>query len=204
MKKIGIMGGTFNPIHIGHLMLAQWAMDAQSLNEVWFIPTGCSYMKDGKDILAPIERYTMTELAIMDNPQMRCLDVEIKREGYTYTYETLEELHRQYPQHQFYFITGADCLFTIEKWKYPERIFAVSSMIAAVRGDATMDEMESKRKELQTKYQADIILLPFLKLEISSTLVRERIHEHQSIRYFVPEKVISYIEEKGFYGYESK
>ena len=77
-------------------------------------------------------------------------------------------------------------------------------MIAAVRGDATMDEMESKRKELQTKYQADIILLPFLKLEISSTLVRERIHEHQSIRYFVPEKVISYIEEKGFYGYESK
>lgn len=204
MKKIGIMGGTFNPIHYGHLLLAQWAMDAQKLDEVWFIPTGCSYMKDTKDILTPLERYAMVKLAISDNSKMKCLDVEIKREGYTYTYETLEVLHREYPEYHFYFITGADCLFSIEEWKYPERIFQNCSMIVAVRGDATMDEMESKRKELHSRYQADITLLPFLQLEISSTIIRNRIRNKQSIHYLVPEKVISYIEEKGFYGYESK
>ena len=204
MKKVGIMGGTFNPIHYGHLLLAEWAMDAKELDEIWFIPTGCSYMKAGKDILAPMERYAMTKQAISDNPKMKCLDLEIKREGYTYTYETMEELCREYPEHHFYFITGADCQLTIENWKYPERIFANCSMIAAVRGDATMDEMDSKRRELQEKYGADITLLPFLQLEISSTLIRERILKKQSIRYLVPEKVISYIEEKGFYGYESK
>lgn len=202
MKKVGIMGGTFNPIHNGHLLLAEWAMDAEKLDEVWFIPTGCSYMKAGTDVASPEARFAMTGLGISGNPRLKCLDVEIKREGYTYTFETMEELCRDYPEHHFYFISGADCLFTIEKWKSPERIFANCSMIAAVRGDATMDEMNAKSLELQQKYGADIKLLPFLQLEISSTQIRERIRNRQSIRYLVPEAVISYIEEKGLYGYE--
>lgn len=204
MKKIGIMGGTFNPIHIGHLLLAQWAKDTENLDEIWFIPTGCSYMKAGQGILPPKERFEMTCLAISGNSSMKALDMEINRQGYTYTYETLEELHQKYPEYHFHFIFGADCLFTIEEWKYPERIFANSSIIAALRGDATIEEMERKRKDLQDKYQADIKLLPFLQLEISSTTIRERVRKGQSIRYLVPDAVISYIEEKGFYGYESK
>lgn len=204
MKKIGIMGGTFNPIHMGHLLLAEWAKDAEGLDEIWFIPTGCSYMKSNQDMAASKERFQMTSLAICGTESMKVLDIEIRREGYTYTYETLEELKHEYPEYHFFFIFGADCLFSIESWKHPERIFANCSIIAAVRGDATMEEMNCKRAKLQEKYDADIRLLPFLQLEISSTIIRERIKEGHSIRYLVPDTVISYIEEKGLYGYEIK
>ena len=125
MQKIGIMGGTFNPIHIGHLTLAQRVLDDLKLDEIWFIPTGCSYMKSNKDMVSPEERYHMTSLAIENHSQMKCLDIEIKRQGYTYSYETLEQLKNLYPQNVFYFIFGADCLFQIEEWKYPERIFRI-------------------------------------------------------------------------------
>ena len=199
MKKIGIMGGTFNPIHIGHLLLAQWALDAEALDEVWVIPTGCSYMKSNQDMATPDERYHMTCLAVKGNDKLRCSDIEILREGHTYTYETLEELHNRYPEYRFYFIFGADCLYAIEKWKCPERIFAGCSVIAAVRGDASMEAMKAKMKEVEEKYNADIHLLPFLQLEISSTEIRKRIGKGQSVRYLVPDEVITYIEEKGLY-----
>lgn len=199
MRKIGIMGGTFNPIHMGHLMLAEDVRDAFSLDEIWLIPTGCSYMKAEASVLSPKERYHMTSLATSDNEKFRCLDIEIKREGYTYTYETLEELRREYPEAAFFFLTGADCLFTIENWKEPERIFANCHMIASVRGDASLTEMEAKRDELAKKYHAQITLFSFRNLEISSTDIRERVRQGKSIRYLVPDKVRSYIEEKGFY-----
>lgn len=202
MKKIGIMGGTFNPIHVGHLLLAEWAMDEAGLAEVWVVPTGCSYMKANQDIVSAAERYEMTCKAVEDNPRMKCLDIETGREGYTYTYETLLELRSKYPENQFYFIFGADCLFTIETWKKPEIIFDNCSIIAAVRGDASIEQMEAKIAELRDKYHADIRLLPFLQLEISSTDIRKRVREGKSIKYLVPEQILSYIEEKGFYGNE--
>ena len=193
------MGGTFNPIHIGHLLLAEWAMDTEGLDEVWFIPTGFSYMKQHQYHVSAEERFHMTSLAIHDNDRMKCLDIEVKRDGYTYTYETLLELRRQYPDYHFYFIYGADCLFSIEKWKYPERILANCTMIAATRGDACTEEMSNKIAELKDKYQADIKLLPFMQLGVSSTEIRERIKNKRSIKYLVPYEVITYIEEKGFY-----
>ena len=204
MKKIGIMGGTFNPIHIGHLLLAEWAMDAEALDEIWVIPTGCSYMKAEQNVLSGQERYEMTCKAIEDNLRMKCLDIEILRTGYTYTYETILELRDKYPEYSFYFIFGADCLFTIETWKNPRMIFDNCSIIAAVRGDSPIEQMQEKIEELCDKYHADIRLLPFLQLEVSSTGIRERVKAGQSIKYLVPDKVISYIEEKGFYGYEGK
>ena len=205
MRKIGLMGGTFNPIHMGHLLLAQWAMEEQGLEEVWLIPTGCSYMKlSTADMVSPWERYEMTCLAIDGNPRMKCLDIEIRREGYTYTYETLLELSKEYPDCQFYFIFGADCLYSIENWKQPEVIFKHCNIIAALRGDASIEQMQQKIQELQQRYQASIILLPFLQLEISSTNIRERINKGKSIRYLVSDEVMSYIEEKGFYQNEGK
>ena len=201
MKKIGIMGGTFSPIHIGHLLLAQWALDAEKLDEIWFIPTGHSYLKANVDMPSPQERYEMTCLAIADNPHMKCLDVEIKREGNTYTCDTLVELHKEYPDHHFHFIFGADCLFSIENWRNPEQIFENCTIIAAVRGDTPLTEMTVKKAELEEKYNADIHLLPFLQLEISSTLVRERLTQKTSVKYLVPDNVIAYIKEKGLYGF---
>lgn len=200
MKKIGIMGGTFNPIHIGHLVLAENSMEEMELDEVWIIPTGCSYMKeDFADILPGKERLAMTVLAAEGNDRIKCLDTEIKREGYTYSYETLEQLAQEYPENHFYFIFGADCLFSIETWRYPERIFRNCTVVAAVRNGTSLSEMERKRSELMQKYEADIRLLPFLNLEISSTMIREKIKQGASVRYLLPDKVYSYIREKNFY-----
>lgn len=203
MKKIGIMGGTFNPIHLGHLLLAEWARDEIGLDEVWVIPTGCSYMKAGQDIVDAEQRFQMACMAVEGNAGLSCKDIEINRQGYTYSYETVEILRGQYPEYHFYFIFGADCLYTIEKWKYPERIFANCTVIFAVRGDSSIEDMQHKIAELEDKFQADIRMLPFLQLEISSTEIRERVRAGQSIRYLVPDNVIAYIEEKGLYRNET-
>ncbi len=199
MGKIGIMGGTFDPIHVGHLLLAQCALEEAGLDEVWFVPTGYSYMKEGQKISSPEERFHMTQLALKGLERMKCLDLEIRREGATYSYETLEMLREQYPQHAFYFILGADCLLTLDSWRYPERIFASAHIIAAVRNGTPLAQMEKKRESLEADYGAGITLLPFWNLEISSTDIRERTAAGKSIRYLVPESVRLYIEEKRLY-----
>lgn len=206
MARIGIMGGTFNPIHVGHLMLAEYALEEKQLDEVWLIPTGYSYMKDSSQILPGEERLKMVEMAIEDgkNARLKCRDTEIKRKGYTYSYETLEILKEEYPKHQFFFIFGADCLFSIENWKYPQKIFDSCEIIVAIRGDSDIRKIEEQKARLSLKYHGTIHVLPFLKLEISSTLIRERINSGKSIRYMVPEKVRKYIEEKDFYRGEKR
>lgn len=199
MRKIGIMGGTFNPIHTGHLLLAEWAMEEAGLEEVWVIPAGITRGKAESNLLDGRERLHMAELAVQDNQRMCCMDVEIRREGYTYTYETLEELQSLYPEAKFYFIAGADCLLSIEKWKCPEEIFRRCTLIAAVRDGTPEEAMEEKRAELLERYGGEIILLPFVRMSVSSSEIRRRRAEGKSIRYMVPESVRNYIEEKGFY-----
>mgnify|MGYP001625269812 CR=1 FL=1 len=201
MKKIGVMGGTFNPIHIGHMMLAEAARDEFSLDEIWLIPTGFSYMKNPRDVLSAEERYRMTCLAVKDNDKMRCLDMEIRRQGRTYSYETMEELKDSFPETEFFFLVGADCLFAMESWKFPERLFRACSIIAAVREGTDMPKMERKRLELEQRYGAIIFLFSFRNLEISSTDIRERIYGGKSIRYLVPDIVMRYIEKNGLYKY---
>lgn len=210
MRRIGVMGGTFNPIHAGHLLLAEWALTEVGLDEVWFIPTGVSYMKNAKDIAAGEDRLRMTQLAVEDNSSFKCLDIEVRREGYTYSCETLEYLRQEYPEDSFFFLVGADCLFSIESWKDPERIFHNCTLVAAVRGETTLPEMEEKRRELEHKYQGAcgtdgcrILLLPFISMSVSSTEIRRRIYDRKSVRYLVPDKVMTYIKEKGLYSEKS-
>ncbi len=199
MRKIGIMGGTFNPVHVGHLMLAQWAMEENRLDEIWFVPTGCSYMKTERNMVPPEDRFQMVSLAVANNDRMRCLDIETKREGYSYSCDTIEQLRAENPEDEFYFIFGADCLFAIETWHCPEKIFANCRIIAAGRGGSSERKMREKIAELEEKYGADIILMPFPSLAISSTLIRDRVREGKNVRYLVPEVVADYIEGKGFY-----
>ena len=198
-EKIGVMGGTFNPIHVGHLMLAEWALEAAELDRILFIPTGCSYMKQSNNVLDGEKRLKMVECAIQDNPRFAASGMEIERAGNTYTCDTMEQLKEQYPEASLYFIMGADCLYTIETWKAPERIFGSCSVIAAARNGASLNEMEKKRKELETRFQAQIRILQFPAIEISSTDIRSRVERGESIRYLVPEAVREYIQKNHFY-----
>ena len=198
--KIGIMGGTFNPVHMGHLLLAEAALDNASLDQVWLIPTGCSYLKQDEELPLPAgERYHMVELAIAGNNRFRCLDMEVNRPGNTYTYETLELLREQHPEHEYYFICGADCLFALDTWKYPERLCAACTILAAVRDEADSGEMQAQADRLTEKYHAKIQLLPFRRMDLSSSEIRALVSRGKSIRYLVPEAVRTYIEEKGVY-----
>lgn len=198
-RRIGIMGGTFNPIHMGHLLLAEWVKNEAGLEEIWLVPNGVSYMKESQEVAPAEDRLRMTELAIKRNRSFKCLDLEVKRGGYTYSYETLEELTRAYPGDTFYFILGADCLFTLETWKYPERIFQCCKLIAAVRDDVSLETMTEKKEELEQRYGGEILLLPFVRMSLSSTKIRERIRQGKSVRYMVPDSVLTYIEGKRLY-----
>ena len=144
MKKIGIMGGTFNPIHMGHLIIAEKAREQSGLDKVLFMPSGIPYMKDSRQVLPGKVRAQMTELAIRSNPFFDISTMEVEREGRTYTYETLETLRAQNPDTKYYFILGADSLWKIEEWRYPERIFAACHILAAVREEKTTEDMKEQ------------------------------------------------------------
>lgn len=197
--RVGIMGGTFNPIHMGHLLLAQTALTEENLDYILFMPSGCSYLKREDHVLEAAHRLKMTELAISDNPFFKISDMEIKREGATYTFETLKQLKKEQPTDSFYFIMGADCLFSIENWKNPREIFENCTLLAAVRDGASTDSMQEKCEELNNRYRADVKLLPFPETAISSTSIRKKLAEGKSVKYLVPDAVMAYIAEKHLY-----
>ena len=203
MKKIGIMGGTFNPIHNGHIALAKAAFDYCKLDEVWFMPSGCSYMKNKNDIVAGEDRIEMTRLAIEGISYFKCSDLEVKRSGNTYTAETLEILNGMYPEYKFYFILGADSLFGLPKWKQPEKITALCTLATVIRDDVNLQELEVQKQYLENTFHANIILLPFNKIDISSSLVREKLEKGEDVDGIIPEKVMLYIEEEHLYKKEN-
>ena len=199
MKKVGILGGTFNPIHLAHLMIAETALESEKLDEVLFIPTGCSYMKDQSEIASDKDRVRMTGLALEDNPNFALSTIEIEREGNTYTYETLLELKQKYPNQEYYLIVGADNLFTMEQWKCPEQIFENCKILAAVRGAKKVPDMEKQIAYLAEKFGAQISLLPIKHIDISSSMIREKVAIGESVRYILPEKVRQYVLKNGLY-----
>lgn len=199
MKKIGIMGGTFNPIHNGHIALGQAAFDYCGLDEVWFMPSGVSYLKKNDKIAAGSDRLEMTRLAIEGLPHFRCSDLEVKRKGNTYTADTLEELNEMYPECEFYFIVGADSLLGLPKWKSPEKIAALCTLVAVVRDEVNTQELQSQQKLLERTLGAHIVLVPFHKLNISSSIIREKLFKEEYVSDMVPLNVLSYIRENQLY-----
>lgn len=192
-KKIGILGGTFNPVHMAHLIIAETAQEEAGLDDILFVPSGCSYLKDMSEILPAKDRINMTGLAIEDNPHFALSTIETDREGNSYTCETLLELKERYPTQEYYLIVGADNLFTMEEWKDVEVIFQNAKILAAVRGSKKRADMEERIAELKEKYGADVTLLNVRHVDISSSMIREKVAAGRSIRYMVPEKVREYI-----------
>lgn len=198
-KRKGIMGGTFNPIHVGHLLLAETAKETFSLDEILFIPSGHSYMKDSRHIAPKEMRLEMTRLAIADNPCFRLSAIEVEREGNTYTFETLLALKEGEPDTEFYFIAGADSLFNMESWKNPHIVFRNCTVLAAVRDDMNKDTLQAQIQYLNEKFDAEIYLLPLKEITISSTDIRNKWKQKKSIRYMVPDQVIDYMKEHHLY-----
>lgn len=199
MKKVGIMGGTFNPIHTAHLILAENAYEQFRLDQIVFMPSKQPAYKDLGDIIAKEHRQKMIELAIEGNPHFSIDTMEYEREGNTYTADTLIELHQKYPDNEYYFIVGGDSLYQLEHWNRPQVILSLAHILAAQREDITDDRMIAKIDELEESFHADIRLIHIPQFDISSNMIRERLREGKTVRYFVPEKVDDYIREHGLY-----
>lgn len=195
-KRIGIMGGTFNPIHNGHLLLARKAQEQVSLDKILFMPSGNSYMK--RNVLETQKRVDMVALAIKNDPDFELSMIEAQKSGNTYTCETLKFLTESYPENQYYFIIGADILFQIEQWRNPELIFQMAVLVCAVRDDYDMDTIRKKGNILVAS-GAELIYLNMPKLDISSTDIRAKVKGSLPITDFVPPEVAYYIEQEHLY-----
>jgi len=205
MGNIGIMGGTFDPIHNGHLMLGEQAYKEYQLDEVWFMPSGHPPHKKNQKITDPDIRLTMTQLAIKGKTGLVCSDFEVRRNGSTYTAQTLRLLREAYPQHQYFFIIGADSLYEIEHWYEPDQVLSQAVILAARREyeDAHLS-MEQQIACLGTRYKADIRILHCKEMDISSAMLRERIAGGLSVSEYVPSKVLTYIKDQGLYQEKDK
>lgn len=198
-RKVGILGGTFNPIHMGHLILAEHAYSEFDLDEILFIPTGISYFKDPKTVADKKSRLDMLSEAIKNNSHFALSTIETDREGNSYTYETLELLKKENPDTSYYLILGADTFFQIEEWRNTEIIMKKATILASIRSGQSKEALEKKALELTEKYGAEIKILTFPYIDLSSTDIRQRIRTNKSVRYMLPDATLSYIEKNRLY-----
>ncbi len=196
---MGILGGTFDPIHTGHLILAEEACEAFSLDYVLLMPNGNPPHKAGQVQATMEQRTRMAELAVADNPHLRVSDFEKTPQDYHYTYETLEFLTAKHPDTDFYFILGADSLMLFHTWKEPQRICDCCAILAAVRDGMRPLELESWIEALNKRFGARIYPLSTTNIDISSNMIREKVQCGRSIRYYVPASVEAYIYREGLY-----
>ncbi len=197
--KIGIMGGTFDPIHIGHLLLGEFAYEDYGLDEIWYLPNGNPPHKQQAEESTLNHRVEMIRQAIRNVPYFKLCLHEAKETEHSYTYQTMRELNTLYPENDFYFILGADSLFSIETWKYFREIFPTCTILAAMRDDKDAADMRMQIRYLEEKYGARIRILQAPLLEISSTTLRERASRGQSVSYMVPDAVAEYIKKNRLY-----
>ena len=197
--RMGIMGGTFDPIHYGHLVTAEQAFDDLSLDVVVFMPAGNPAFKQDRDVVAGEDRYAMTLLATSDNPHFLASRFEVDRTGITYTADTLSLLREIYPTNvELYFITGADAIADIVRWHDAGRIGSLAKLVGATRPGYDLGHAEEAIRESGMDF--DVTYLEVPALAISSSYLRERVRLGQSVRYLTPDEVGGYIHKHRLYG----
>lgn len=197
MKRVGIMGGTFDPIHYGHLIAAEEVRQIFSLEKVIFVPAKIPPHKVGKSLSAPEDRFTMVLLATLDNLYFEVSRVEIDREGISYSIHTVRELRKSLGDEvDLFFITGIDVILDLQTWKEPEELLKICRFIAVTR---TGYNLELVKERLPQRFldRIDIVKIP--SPPISSTDIRKRVRRGESIRYMVPPLVEDYIRKRGLY-----
>lgn len=203
-RSYGVMGGTFNPIHYGHLVTAQEALYQFGLDKVIFMPSGQPPHKKDKEILPPEERYLMTVIATASNPDFVVSRFEIEKRGPSYTIDTIRALKEQYgPETKLYFITGADAVWEILTWKDAEKLAELCTFIAATRPGYSLEKFKKlhvlPEDQPLPKGKPRVYIMEIPALAISSTDIRRRVREGHPINYLVPEGVASYIRKSRFW-----
>lgn len=191
--RIGIMGGTFDPIHIGHLIIAEEARDFLNLREVVFIPTGKPPHKNSVNITESFHRYNMTQLAIKDNKYFSISPIEVEKSRTTYTIDTVKELEKQYENAEFYFIIGGDSVMSLHKWKNYKTLLEICNFVVAKRVGISNKETEKRIRVLNRKFGNVIYEIPVPYINISSTEIRAKVIKNKTIKYYVPIEVEDYI-----------
>lgn len=191
---IGVMGGTFNPIHVGHLIMAEYVCSHYNLDKVIFIPTGNPPHKS--EAITPAQfRYQIVLNAITDNPRFEVSSMETERAGKTYTVDTVTELEKLYPGEKLYYIIGTDSMFDIENWKSPELLKGRITFILYIRHVERFGSVLSKATEIAEKYGFEIEICNGPLIEVSSTMIRMRIRNGLSVKYLVPDSILDMISE---------
>jgi nicotinate-nucleotide adenylyltransferase len=191
MRRIGVMGGTFDPIHHGHLVAASEVADRFGLDEVIFVPTGEPWQKGDREVSRAEDRYLMTVIATASNPRFTVSRVDVDRGGPTYTADTLRDLHAEYPDAELYFITGADALAQILTWQRLDELFRLAHFVGVTRPGY----------ELQDAHVPDgaVTLIEVPAMAISSTDCRRRVADGRPVWYLVPDGVVQYISKRRLY-----
>jgi nicotinate-nucleotide adenylyltransferase len=191
MRKIGVMGGTFDPVHHGHLVAASEVADRFALDEVLFVPTGLPWQKSTTIVSPPEDRYLMTVVATASNPRFSVSRVDIDRAGPTYTADTLADLHEQFPGSQLYFITGADALAQILSWHKIDELFELAHFVGVTRPGYELADGHLP--------EGVVSLVEVPAMAISSTDCRNRVAQGHPVWYLVPDGVVQYITKRNLY-----
>jgi len=192
MDRLGILGGTFNPIHIAHLLVAEQVAEARRLDKVLFIPACIPPHKDSPDVAPAEDRYRMTELATESNPRFEVSSIELDRSGRSFTKDTLRELRQSYSGAELFYIVGSDAVAELSTWREPELVLRLAYFLVAMRPGHDLTRLEDR-------FRDSVEVVHVSGLDISSTEIRERVRKGLSIKYLVPEKVEQYIAQRGLY-----
>ncbi|MEJ7707366.1 MAG: nicotinate-nucleotide adenylyltransferase [Nocardioidaceae bacterium] len=193
-QRIGVMGGTFDPIHHGHLVAASEVQAWYGLDEVIFVPTGTPWQKIDREVSPAEDRYLMTVIATASNPRFSVSRVDIDRGGPTYTIDTLRDLHAQRPNAELFFITGADALAQILTWQDARKVFELAHLVGCTRPGTTIDD-----KTLAGLPEDRVTIVEVPALAISSSECRDRARSGEPVWYLVPDGIVQYINKRGLY-----
>ncbi len=202
MSKIAMFGGSFNPVHTGHTGLVARMLDTFNLDKVYVIPTFSTPLKDNTPMLSPKHRLEMCKLAFAQEDKVCVSDIEIVREGRSYTFLTLQELSHTHPESELFLIIGADSFVQLPQWYNVKEIFSLAGILTVSRGEYGYSFLNELKEKYEKEYNANVKIIEEPIAPVSSTIIRNAIKSKEDIRRYLPKDVFEYIRQNRLYDYE--